>query len=136
MYEMNIVTKNDNDRSENDSNNQDRNYELLDLKFSLSRLGGDSGLLHEIVQIFFEDSPELMQELAIAVKSSDANNTGQTAHTLKGLVSNFGESEAVELVRKIELAAKEDDMDSARQHFDDFQGKYETLHRELTELVS
>ncbi len=87
-------------------------------------MGGDSGLLHEIVQIFFEDSPEMMQELAIEVKASDEKNARQTAHTLKGLVSNFGESEAIELVRKIELAAKEDDMDAARRHFDDFRDKY------------
>ncbi len=109
---------------------------MIDLQFSLKRLGGDRVLLREIVQIFFEDSPKLLQELAGAFKASDSTSVRQAAHALKGLVSNFGENEAVELIRKVELAAKEDDMNSSRHDFSAFRDKYETLHRELTELVS
>jgi len=128
--------KNNFDTNESESTDQSGKYELVDVDFSLRRLGGDSRLLNEIVQIFFEDSPEMMRELAVAVKAFDARGARQSAHALRGLVSNFGESEAVELVRKIELAAKEDDMVSARRYYDDFRDKYETLHRELTDLVS
>ncbi|MFT5302751.1 MAG: HPt (histidine-containing phosphotransfer) domain-containing protein [Mariniblastus sp.] len=136
LNEVNIVTNKDKTPAEGDSGNLDSGFELVDLEFSLSRLGGDSELLSEIVQIFFEDSPELLQELVIAVNASDAANTMRTAHILKGLVSNFGENEAVDLVRNIELAAREGDMDSARQHLDGFLSNYKALNRELAELVN
>ena len=132
---MTTVINNDHARAGHDLSTQDKNFELIDLNFSLNRLGGDNALLYEIVQIFFEDSPKLLQELVNAFKDPDSTSVRQAAHALKGLVSNFGENEAVELIRKVELAAKEDDMNSARHDFAAFRDKYATLHRELAELV-
>ena len=113
-----------------------KNSELIDWKFSLNRLGGDRELLGEIIEIFLEDAPKLIQDLAASLAATDALTATRNAHNLKGLVSNFGDSDAVQSMRKTELAAGMSDLDSANKHFADFCAQYEQLQSELMAFTS
>ena len=55
----------------------------------LARLGGDETLLHEIVQMYFEDYPVLLSHVERAIATNSASSLTQAAHDLKGLISNF-----------------------------------------------
>jgi two-component system, sensor histidine kinase and response regulator len=52
-------------------------------------LGGDVGFLAETVQMLENDGPVLMKQLQDALSAGDAPAVGKTAHTIKGMVSNF-----------------------------------------------
>jgi two-component system, sensor histidine kinase and response regulator len=55
----------------------------------LDNLGGDVGFLAETVQMLETDGPTLMKQLQDALSAGDAAAVGKTAHTIKGMVSNF-----------------------------------------------
>ncbi|MEI7684558.1 MAG: response regulator, partial [Planctomycetota bacterium] len=75
---------------------------ILDRAQALDRLGGDEALFAEIVGLFFEDSPKLLDELRDAVASNDALALRRAAHTLKGSMGNIGAVAALESVDRLE----------------------------------
>lgn len=86
----------------------------LDYRTALKRLCGDEQLLDDLVQFFLDDSPELLGEARAAIERHDAKALERTAHSLKGLASNFGAEETVnaaaaleEIGRNAELAGAE-----------------------------
>jgi two-component system sensor histidine kinase/response regulator len=74
----------------------------IDRELALSRVGGDNELLHEIAVLFLDDYPKLLDELKTARSRNDAKVIERTAHSLKGSVSNFGASAAVEAAFALE----------------------------------
>ena len=79
---------------------------LVDLDTALERLGGDHQLLETVVQRFLEECPSLMTKLRSAVFKQDAKALELAAHTVRGLVANFGASTACELALKLELIGR------------------------------
>ena len=63
----------------------------------LERVGGDMDLLRELVDLFMDDSLQLVDRIRQAVTSKDADELEKAAHGLKGSVLNF-ECKASELV--------------------------------------
>jgi len=109
--------------------NGDRQSQLVDQNGTLRRLGGDQQLFNEFITIFIEDSPTLLEELRSGLSSQNAASVEKSAHSLKGLMSNFGAKECVELALKIELAGRAGVVTDCE---DDF-GKLQTLHAQLTD---
>jgi len=61
----------------------------IDTNQALLNLGGDAGLLKEIMTIFLESLPELMADLHQAHRSADHERLCAIAHGLKGSASNI-----------------------------------------------
>ena len=80
---------------------------LVDLDTALERLGGDQQLLETVVQMFLEECPSLMTKLRSSVFKQDAKALELAAHTVRGLVHNFGASTACELALKLELMGRD-----------------------------
>lgn len=75
----------------------------VDLQALLDRIGGDTELFLQLIDIFFEDSERLLGEIAKALDSRDFASAARVAHTLKGAISYFApESDALQLARKFE----------------------------------
>src|SRR3954470_17855601 len=55
----------------------------------MERIDADVEFLADTVQMLQTDGRALMVELKAAVASGDAPAIGRTAHTLKGMISNF-----------------------------------------------
>ena len=70
---------------------------IVDLDAALERLGGDRELLESIVEMVLESCPSLMAKLCAAVLHRDAKSLEFAAHTLRGLIANFGAATACEL---------------------------------------
>jgi len=62
---------------------------LLDERAIMERVGGDSALLAEVVELLREEVPKLLTQLHVAIRSRDLPAAARTAHTLKGEFSNF-----------------------------------------------
>jgi CheY-like chemotaxis protein len=65
------------------------NSSLIDSAIVLSGCDGDAALLADMIQLFEEESPELLARVETAVRSSDAEQLRTAAHSLRGLVSSF-----------------------------------------------
>jgi CheY-like chemotaxis protein len=52
-------------------------------------IGGDTALLRDLVRIYRETSPELLEQIDRALTGKDAKRLRNAAHALKGAVSNF-----------------------------------------------
>lgn len=75
---------------------------LFQYQETMKRLGNDPVLLAEFTQIFREDSPRMLKTMDSAVESGDQDTFRETAHALKGLVSNFGAEKAVAIAAEME----------------------------------
>ncbi len=95
----------------------------------LARLGGDEELLHEIVQMYFEDYPELLSQIEGAVESDNAEVLARAAHQLKGLLSNFSSPSTTVAIQALEQAGKLNQMRESRS-------RLQVLAVELSSLSS
>lgn len=105
--------------------------QLVDLDAALTRLGGDRDLFKEFVAIYKADAPSLWQRIIHSVKQNNSKELSKAAHALKGLISNFGAKECVEVAQQVETAGREQDIQTAKSLLNRFQGLYDRLWHEL-----
>jgi HPt (histidine-containing phosphotransfer) domain-containing protein len=82
----------------------------MDFSAALRWVDGDRALLTELIEIFLEDCPKRLQELAQAVKEGNAIGVRQTAHSLKGMVAGFNARSAHGLANEMEVLGKGGDL--------------------------
>jgi HPt (histidine-containing phosphotransfer) domain-containing protein len=73
-------------------------------------LGTDRVALAEIVDAFLDEAPTRLAELRRGVEQNDSALAGRAAHTLKSNGGTFGAVELVSLCRRLEVAARVNDL--------------------------
>jgi two-component system, sensor histidine kinase and response regulator len=104
---------------------------MVDLEGSLKRLGGDRSLFLEFVQVFDEDSPGLLKAVREGVANRDGPAIERAAHSLKGLVSNFGAHPVVRAAAHMEEAGKAEQWDRAESVLDRLESTIARLNTAL-----
>ena len=61
----------------------------FDLEAALARLGGDTDFLREIIELFLDVTPAIMESLHAAVERRDSNAASEAAHSIKGSVASL-----------------------------------------------
>jgi CheY-like chemotaxis protein len=92
---------------------------VVNLGVALQRLGNDHQLLRDMAGFYIEDVPQLMGELRAGLDSGDQDLTTRSAHSLKGLSSNFEAPFAVGAALAVENAARGGDLQKAAAGVDD-----------------
>jgi len=116
---------------------------LLDVKteniFSeeaaLASVDGDMDLLKEIVGMFGNEHPIVLSNILIAVNEGNAAMLDRSAHTLKGLVGNFGARNAFEIALKLEMMAKNGNLSGAKEVFASLNKEMERLQNALEKFI-
>ena len=72
---------------------------------ALRWLGGDQGLLRELVGIFVDDGPKRLEALRAAMTAADVQQLEQVAHSLKGSAAILGAARLQESALALEEAA-------------------------------
>jgi CheY-like chemotaxis protein len=85
--------------------------ELFNRNAMLSRLDGDEDLLNELVELFLENAPKVMEELKQALKEKDLSLIKVKAHTMKGSSGNVSADAINSLASEIENLAKNGKLD-------------------------
>lgn len=85
----------------------------VDYRAALKRLCGDERLLDDLVQFFLDDSPELLCEARAAIDRHDAKALERTAHSIRGLASNFGAQPTVRAAAALEQIGHDAELDAA-----------------------
>ena len=101
----------------------------------MERVDDDVAFLAETVQMLETDGRALMVELRTAVASDDAQAIGRTAHTLKGMISNFCSPAVQTLALDVEKAGKAGDAASAAAASAKLEPGLEALIVELVAFV-
>ena len=86
---------------------------LFDLHGSLERMGGDRNLLGAVIRFFFEDAPGLLAKIRAAIAESNPAALERAAHSLKGLVANFGAEKVICSTAALEQMGREHQLSSA-----------------------
>jgi PAS domain S-box-containing protein len=110
----------------------DNKFVLVEYESSLKRLGGDRELFAEFVEIFMSDSPKMLDDICSAVDSDDSQSLEKTAHALKGLMSNFGAKSCCDSALALELAGREQNVESVKDELPKLRDLYEQLCAELS----
>jgi two-component system sensor histidine kinase/response regulator len=97
----------------------------------LDAVGGNVRLLARVRDAFAVQTPRLMAALRDAIAGHDADALYQTAHTLKGAISNFDVPAAIAATVEIERAGKAADFDRAAELLPEL----EVAIRELEEKI-
>ena len=88
---------------------------------ALEGLGGDEELLEEVLGLFLEDCPRLLDEIRAAVEAEDRSSLQRLTHTLGGVASNFAANEVVRVARAIENASREGRLAEAKEMIPDLE---------------
>jgi HPt (histidine-containing phosphotransfer) domain-containing protein len=104
---------------------------------SLKELGGedDPGLFADLVDIFLSETPKLMAQMRAALASGDLAALERAAHSLKSSSANLGACALSGLLRDLELAGRQRDLDHARPLVGRVDDEYPRVERALKALV-
>ena len=89
-------------------------HEILDESALLVRFEGEGDLLRDVVNLFLEDCPKLMDGIRGAVERSDAHGLERAAHKLKGTVANFSARASYDAALRLEAMGREGHLETAR----------------------
>ena len=108
---------------------------VLDLAETMKRVEGDEELLMELIELFLQDAPEAMTKITKAIESGEPNALANAAHTIKGIVSEFGAKNAYELSLAVELAGRKEKLDGIENMVEQLGKEVEHLTEELKQFA-
>ncbi len=112
------------------------NDDTADRAGLLARFDGDADLLAELVDLFHTGAPGLVAQVQDAAARRDGPALMRAAHTLKGMVGNFGASRALDLAQGIEDRGREGNVGDAPARAADLEQAVARLATRLREIVA
>ena len=109
---------------------------LFDETELLARVDNDREFLAETVEMLATDGRALMDEVRRATAAGDAQALGRSAHTLKGMISNFCASESQASAFELERLGKSGDLSAAPAVLGKLEAQLESLIAALTEFTA
>jgi two-component system, sensor histidine kinase and response regulator len=106
----------------------------LDRQAILGRLDGDEKLLREIVNLFLVRSPQMLEQIRQGLATDNARAVSTAAHSLKGSVSTFSQTEVFGTLQELEDSAHSGDLHKAKNLFATLESKLTSFHPALAEL--
>jgi len=98
----------------------------INLAPALARLENDRELLRDLAQFYIEDVPALIQEIQKGIDHADFELITRSAHSLKGLSSNFDAYRAVAAALAIEISGRQHELQEIRERLPEL--REETEH--------
>lgn len=83
----------------------------------LARVGGDRELLVEVIDLFLEDGPLLIEGIRKGLADGDSAVVRMAAHSLAGTAANFDAVEVTTLARELETHARAHDLLQSKKAF-------------------
>jgi PAS domain S-box-containing protein len=92
-----LVTPQDKtDTEENTMSQNPATQPVIDMEELLKAFDNDRDFLKEVIDMFIEDYPKMLEEIEAAIHAEDGPTLQRTAHALKGMVGNFQIETAVQ----------------------------------------
>ena len=102
---------------------------------ALKSVGGNQQLFVEVVQAFLEDTPRLLTTAEDAAELGDAAALCASAHSIRGSLMFLNANDAFETAHRVEVFARDGEIDKARTELQSFKGKYSQIRGLLDSYV-
>ena len=100
----------------------------IDQAALLKAFDNDWDFFTEVVAMFIQDYPQMMTDIADALKARDSSTLMRSGHALKGMLGNFQATAGMELAYRLEELGRQEIFDGADQ-------TYQLLSAELSKLA-
>lgn len=107
----------------------------FDLDAALSRVDGDREFLNEIVLLFLQDYPKALEEIRAAIARQDPQAVTFFANSLRGSLSNFSATPAVNAALQLETLGRQGDLSTAQSALTQLEESIAELKPALASLV-
>jgi CheY-like chemotaxis protein len=107
----------------------------FDLASAIEKTDGDLELLRELAQVFLEEGPRLLGAIGEAIAGGAGEPIRLAAHAVKGSVSNFGATAAVDAAVRLEALGKDGRIAEAGPVGHELIAAVQDLRKGLAELV-
>jgi PAS domain S-box-containing protein len=101
--------------------------EVLDEALLMSRVDSDPQLLRDLVDLFLEDCPRLVDEIRVALDRKEAKAVERGAHSLRGSTGNLAAKMASEAALKLERLTHAGDLVNAESALQELECQLERL---------
>ncbi|NNL75581.1 MAG: response regulator [Desulfobacterales bacterium] len=108
----------------------------LDEQLLLKAFDGDWSFLEELVEIYLNDYPRIMDELQKAIKEGDSNKLMRSAHSLKGMLRNFQAEHAAEIAFELEKMGKNEKFEGAQAAAESLSAKIAEVDKTLRDILA
>jgi PAS domain S-box-containing protein len=108
---------------------------VFDPQATLARFSGDGRLVGELIGLFRTDYPRLMAKIRQAIVTQDSRALVNSAHTLKGAISNFVAPASLEAARILEVKGREGDLEGAPAVLADLEHQVARFEKALAAFV-
>ena len=81
----------------------------------LERLGGDSQLLSELIEVYLSESPSYLAAAQRALQEKNGQDLARAAHTIKGSAGNFVARATLKAAEQLEAFAEQGDFSRAQE---------------------
>ncbi len=105
--------------AQQDTLGSDVKHVVFDEAAALERVGGNRDMLLELIEVFYQDGKALMADLDAGIRAGDAVQVRNAAHTIKGMVSFFGSTAAMQAALQLEKAGECNDLSTVMEQFDE-----------------
>ena len=96
-------------------------------------MGAD--FMPELVQAYFDETPQLLSKLQEALARQDCDAFRQAAHSIKSTSNSFGALEFGALAKELEMMGREGNLEDAAGKVKDLVEGYAMVKRTLEELI-
>jgi CheY-like chemotaxis protein/HPt (histidine-containing phosphotransfer) domain-containing protein len=104
---------------------------VFDESVFLARLEGDELLAREIIEMFLEECPKLLENVRQAAGQHDASALARAAHTLKGSVGDVSAPQAFDAARTLEEMARKEEWEGTDRTLKTLESAVDELVHEL-----
>ncbi len=85
--------------------------DMVDWERAMMTVGGDRGLLRELIEVFLQERDEMLGAIRKAIETRDAKELRRASHSLKGALTHLGIPGPAEFARQIEDSATDSEVD-------------------------
>lgn len=120
--------------------NNDPRFERLksssfDPSALFKRLDGDIELLRDLLRIFSEEAPLLLQKIKLAIQRGAFEDLRKLSHKLKGSALQFSGSQVAALAASLEEMGAHQSLEGATRVLSDLEREVANLERSLQSMV-
>ena len=108
--------------------------DIVDMKALLERLGGDPDLLIEIVGIYLEDGPRLLDDMRQAIARRDGQSLANAAHQYKGTALNLSAEPAAGVAAQLEQIGRSSNLNGVEEVLEHMEQEAAALTSALVRL--
>jgi two-component system sensor histidine kinase/response regulator len=108
---------------------------MVDNRSLIEAFDGDWNFFKEVVEIFLDDYPRLLENLRKSFKEGDCDVFMRSAHSLKGMLKNFRAENAAEVAFDLEKKGQEADLNGVQADIESLAAQIAEVDKTLRNMI-